>query len=300
MTTTPQLLRDVVRRFVRDQRRSASCGDSGATVRCHLLTELLHGGPAPQQQLAARLMLDKGWISRAAAALEAAGQITRRPSPHDRRSTLLELTAAGRSAAARLDASLDQHAAGLLAALGPAQEAAFAEGLRHVLHTLGGASDMPRTAAPALYIRPALETDWPAVAALLEQAGLPAPPAPPPDTLLLVAQDETAVRGAIGLQVAADAALVRSLVVADGWRGAGAGAALLAQLLAHARRRGVRSLYLLTTTAAPFFARHGFEPAARDDVPAAVRSLDQFQGVCPASAAVMWRLLDPPCPPSCP
>jgi arsenate reductase len=83
--------------------------------------------------------------------------------------------------------------------------------------------------------------------------------------------------------------LLRSLVVDAGRRGTGEGAALLRHAESQARARGVRTLYLLTTTAEPFFARHGYARAAREAAPPAIRATREFSGICPASSAFMSR-----------
>jgi N-acetylglutamate synthase-like GNAT family acetyltransferase len=70
-------------------------------------------------------------------------------------------------------------------------------------------------------------------------------------------------------------------------RGSGLGHALVRALLVHATARGVRELYLLTTTAEEFFPRFGFERIAREEVPEPVRESVQFRESCPASATVM-------------
>ena len=77
----------------------------------------------------------------------------------------------------------------------------------------------------------------------------------------------------------------------DGLRGAGAGARLLAHAESQARARGVKTLYLLTTTAESFFARHGYASADRDGAPPAIRATREFSGICPASSAFMRKLL---------
>lgn len=58
------LIREIVRLYVRAQRKQAHCGDGASTVQCHVLTELMREEGMGQQALAQRLGLDKGWISR--------------------------------------------------------------------------------------------------------------------------------------------------------------------------------------------------------------------------------------------
>lgn len=97
--------------------------------------------------------------------------------------------------------------------------------------------------------------------------------------------------GLVGLELFGDVALLRSLVVAPERRGTGEGSALLKHAEDHARAQGVRSLYLLTTTAESFFARHGYQRAARESAPAAIQATREFAGICPASSAFMMRHL---------
>jgi amino-acid N-acetyltransferase len=88
-----------------------------------------------------------------------------------------------------------------------------------------------------------------------------------------------------------DVALLRSLVIAPGRRGTGEGSALLKHAEDHARAQGVRDLFLLTTTAETFFAKHGYMRATRESAPAAIRMTREFGSICPASAAFMSRKL---------
>jgi amino-acid N-acetyltransferase len=97
--------------------------------------------------------------------------------------------------------------------------------------------------------------------------------------------------GLVGLELFGDVALLRSLVISPEHRGTGEGAALLKYAEGAARSRGVRTLYLLTTTAEPFFAKHGYARATRENAPAAIRSTREFAGICPASSAFMCRVL---------
>jgi amino-acid N-acetyltransferase len=97
--------------------------------------------------------------------------------------------------------------------------------------------------------------------------------------------------GLVGLELFGDAALLRSLVVPADRRGRGSGSELLAHAERYATERGVRRIYLLTTSAESFFAQRGYTRAARDSAPEAIRASREFSGLCPASAAFMSKLL---------
>lgn len=95
--------------------------------------------------------------------------------------------------------------------------------------------------------------------------------------------------GLVGLEFHGDVALLRSLVVAPERRGTGEGSALLEHAEQHARARGVCTLYLLTTTAEKFFAKHGYGHVPRDAAPAPIRGTREFAAICPASSCFMKR-----------
>ena len=97
--------------------------------------------------------------------------------------------------------------------------------------------------------------------------------------------------GAGGLETPGAAGLLRSVVVAAPYRGRGYGHALCDRLEARARQTGVEDLYLLTTTAAPFFADRGFARVDRDGVPAPVRATSEFADLCPDTAVAMRKRL---------
>ena len=97
--------------------------------------------------------------------------------------------------------------------------------------------------------------------------------------------------GLVGLELYGVFALLRSLVVAPSARACGAGTALLEHAELHARSRGVRKLFLLTTTAEDFFGRRGFVRVARESAPESIRSTREFAEICPASSAFMVKHL---------
>ncbi len=107
----------------------------------------------------------------------------------------------------------------------------------------------------------------------------------------LVARAGHDVVGAAGIEHFDDVALLRSVVVREDMRGTGLGKRLVAAMEEGARQAGVRELYLLTTTAADFFAALGYQPVARDMAPAAIKGTRQFGELCPSSSVFMVKSL---------
>ena len=101
----------------------------------------------------------------------------------------------------------------------------------------------------------------------------------------------SAPSGLVGLELCGSAALLRSLVVDPGVRGTGMGRRLVEKAEAHARARGARAMFLLTTTAEEFFRRLGYANAERASAPAEIRATREFASVCPASSAFMTKIL---------
>lgn len=97
--------------------------------------------------------------------------------------------------------------------------------------------------------------------------------------------------GAVGFESVGRVALLRSLAVAPSQRGKGLGQVLVASAEAHAGEQGIDTLYLLTTTAAAFFARLGYSAVERALAPTAIRATSQFAGLCPAAATLMCKRL---------
>lgn len=85
--------------------------------------------------------------------------------------------------------------------------------------------------------------------------------------------------------------LLRSVVVESDRQGDGIGAALCAALEEAARVDGIETLYLLTTTAAPFFESQGYAEIPRSDAAASVRESTEFEELCPSSATCMRKSL---------
>ncbi len=100
-----------------------------------------------------------------------------------------------------------------------------------------------------------------------------------------------ALVGFAGMEVVGADALLRSLVVLPPARERTYGTAIVEWMVAEAGRRGVRRLFLLTTTAAPFFAKLGFRRTDRSAVPPAIAATREFAALCPAAAVCMTKAL---------
>jgi len=127
-------------------------------------------------------------------------------------------------------------------------------------------------------IEAARAADLPVVLALLADAALPTDGVAEHFGGFVVARERGEVVGAGGLEVYGDAALLRSVVVEPAWRKMRLGEALVRALLSSARARGIRTIYLLTESAADFFARFGFERIAQAEIdPAVVAGSAEFR-----------------------
>ncbi|MCQ6256958.1 arsenic resistance N-acetyltransferase ArsN2 [Pseudomonas sp. Q11] len=83
--------------------------------------------------------------------------------------------------------------------------------------------------------------------------------------------------------------LLRSLVVLDGLRGRGIGAAMLVALEDFAKSEGVERLHLLTDSAAAFFVAQGYQASDRSLAPMSISETAQFKSLCPASATYLSK-----------
>jgi N-acetylglutamate synthase-like GNAT family acetyltransferase/2-polyprenyl-3-methyl-5-hydroxy-6-metoxy-1,4-benzoquinol methylase len=149
-----------------------------------------------------------------------------------------------------------------------------------------GVKPYPASRASELPIASATKDDLPEIRTLLIEAGLPTDVE---EHLadVLVAKDQGAVVGCVGMEVKGTEALFRSLAVAPAYRGAGMGRRLYDALSVRALARGVERAYLLTMSIEPLAERWGFRRIGRGEVPAVIRETSQFREACCASAVAM-------------
>ena len=92
-----------------------------------------------------------------------------------------------------------------------------------------------------------------------------------------------------GIEFHGKNALLRSIAVPAEAQKHGHGSAITRLLLRYADIQGAETGYLLTTDAAPFFAKLGFDVVARTDVPNAILETPQASSLCPSTASILTR-----------
>jgi len=140
-------------------------------------------------------------------------------------------------------------------------------------------------------LEPASAVELGTISHLLEANDLPVADLEDHIRSFILAKWQGEIVGAVGLENDGESGLLRSLCVRNDQRCKGTGRALVSAIEAAAFARGVRDLYLLTVSAAPYFEKHQFVEVARDQVPVEIRSTAQFRILCPASATCMRKRL---------
>ncbi len=142
-------------------------------------------------------------------------------------------------------------------------------------------------------LRQAQPDDWDAVQSLLLASELPVDDLGPQKLDgFLIAEDDNAMVGLIGLEVLGTVGLLRSLVVEKSARRSGLGGKLVGALESAAQTAGIAELWLLTIDAERFFQRHDFEIVDRAAAPGEIRNSDEFSTLCPGTAWLMRKSLD--------
>jgi len=100
------------------------------------LGELVEAGALSQQELAARLGLEKSTVSRLAAGMQERGWLSRQRDTDDRRLYRLQLTDEGHDVAQRVGAELSEHHGRLLARLSDEERHALGIGLAALVREL--------------------------------------------------------------------------------------------------------------------------------------------------------------------
>ncbi len=104
-----------------------------------------------------------------------------------------------------------------------------------------------------------------------------------------IAKEDLEIIGIAGLEICGNYGLARSILIEDRFRNQGLGKKLVFRLLDLARNKGVREVYILTTTAQNFFEKLKFEIVKREAVPEPIRKTTEFESLCPETAICMKK-----------
>jgi amino-acid N-acetyltransferase len=98
--------------------------------------------------------------------------------------------------------------------------------------------------------------------------------------------------GVVGIEMFQENGLLRSLAVQRACRGKGLGRQLTRKIESLARSNGIKTLYLLTMTAADFFPKFNYQVIQRDQAPKSIQNTAEFNSLCPVSAVCLCKALD--------
>ena len=110
---------------------------------------------------------------------------------------------------------------------------------------------------------------------------------------LVAKTGDGSVIGTIGVELYQNVGLLRSLVVHPSYQGKGLGKRLTREVELFAQQKSVKTLLLLTTTAAEFFPKLGYQVIQRDRAPMSIAKTEEFKNICPVSAVCFFKSLDP-------
>ena len=139
-------------------------------------------------------------------------------------------------------------------------------------------------------VAPASAQDLVTIRALLERSGLPTSDLESTRPEFTVIRQDGQLLAAGALQRFGSSALLRSVVVTADRRGNGLGRSVVGELERLARAAHISQLFLLTQTAADFFARQGYRVVERSSAPRDMQGSEEFRSLCPSSAICMTKM----------
>ena len=142
-------------------------------------------------------------------------------------------------------------------------------------------------------IEPCQSGDYQTVKDMLSATDLPIEDLTPEKfaNFLVARNEDDQMVGAVGVEKKGDQGLLRSLVVHPESRSSGLGKLLTEEIESLSKSIGLKSLYLLTTTAADFFLSLGYQSTNREAVPGPIAATEEFNSICPASATCLMKTL---------
>lgn len=129
------------------------------------------------------------------------------------------------------------------------------------------------------------------ISKLLKENNLPYEDLRSSQVIFITRKSEGKLIACIGIEKYGQDALLRSFAVDNAFKNKGIGAELLHELLTKCKEEGIKTLHLLTTTAAKYFEKKGFVRAERVSAPLAIAHSKEFSELCPSSSVYMKREL---------
>lgn len=105
----------------------------------------------------------------------------------------------------------------------------------------------------------------------------------------LVYKEKGLILGVVGLEIHGRIALLRSLAVDGRHRHRGIASQLLGEIEDYGRSQDIEKFYLLTTSAAEFFAKRGYQKIDRKLAPPEIKATREFQDLCPESSVCLTK-----------
>jgi amino-acid N-acetyltransferase len=96
----------------------------------------------------------------------------------------------------------------------------------------------------------------------------------------------------IGLEHYGDFGLLRSLAITQSYQKKGLGKVLVDTIIELAQEKKIKTIFLLTLTAAEFFSHLDFQIIERESVPDEIKNTAEYSSICPQSSIVMKKELD--------
>jgi amino-acid N-acetyltransferase len=106
-----------------------------------------------------------------------------------------------------------------------------------------------------------------------------------------VIREDQHIIAVIGTETFTSSALLRSLAVLPDHRNKNIASNLVGYTEKFLMNRKIFKIYLLTTTAVPFFQKHGYIQINRQDVPGEIQKTEEFARICPDSAVCMVKTI---------
>lgn len=133
--------------------------------------------------------------------------------------------------------------------------------------------------------------DMLSIVQLLQQYSLPTTDLQVGKRIFIVAKYAEQLVACVSVEKYGDAGLLRSLAVHTEWKEIGLGKIMVQRGEDWSAENGVKTLYLLTTTASGFFQNMAWEVFDRDKAPVTIAATTEFSTTCPSTAQCLKKTI---------